>query len=444
MNHNLTKIWNQVLEKTKELSKHSSIYNNFYQFTLLNKLENNVAYVTAYNKVSILVFESDPQVKKYLEDALFEILNQQYTIQMEQINTEIPSKYIPKIRSDLNTNLTFEQFVTGKNNEMSYNILLQTAKNLGEYNPIFIYGDPGLGKTHLLCAVGNEVLKNNPDKKVLCLSATAFSNRVSDAYSNKSLSDLKQYFFDLDLLLIDDIQTFKSTHDLAQNIFFEIFNELVANKKQIIITSDTYQDKLKNILHGRLTSRFKSGVTLTIKKPEIDTAKKIVIKKIENNKNRIPFSPEVIEFIAENYNNDIRGLEGAINTILLYAIYNPNFGENITMAMAMESLNQQEETIDVDTLTPKVIKEFIANKYHISPTLLESQNRQKKIMFPRQVSIYLTRKLLNLSYEQIASLYNKKDHTTIIYSINKIEEDMNKQDVVKKQIELFISELLNR
>lgn len=441
MNDTLTTIWKKVLEKTIELSKNSGIYNNFSNYTVLSKLENNTAIVTSYNKLCITLFNSDPTIKKYLEESLFEIMNEQYSIKFEKINNEIPQKYVPKIKSDLNPNLTFEQFVIGKNNEMPYNILFHTTKKLGEINPIFLYGDPGLGKTHLLCSVGNELLKHNPDSKVLYLSATNFSNRVSDAHSNKTLSELKQFFFDLDLLLIDDIQTFKSTHELAQNIFFEIFNELIANKKQIIITSDTSQDKLKNILHGRLTSRFKSGITLTVKKPEIDTARKIVIKKIENNKNSIPFTPEVIDYIAKNFNDDIRGLEGAINTILLYAIYNPDFGENITVAMVMEALNQTEETIEFEALTPKVIKEFVATKYHISVKQLDSNSRTKQIVYPRHISIYLTRQLLKLSFEQIADLYNKKDHTTIINSIKKIEEDIIKNEDFSNEISKFIKEL---
>lgn len=441
MNDTLTKIWKKVLEKTTELSNNSGIYNNFSNYTVLSKLENNKAIVTSYNQLCITLFNSDPSIKKYLEEALFEILNEEYTVNFEKINNEIPQKYVPKIKNDLNPNLTFEHFVIGKNNEMSFNILFHTTKKLGEINPIFLYGDPGLGKTHLLCSVGNELLKNQPNSKVLYLSATNFSNRVSDAHSNKTLSELKQFFFDLDLLLIDDIQTFKSTHELAQNIFFEIFNELIANKKQIIITSDTSQDKLKNILHGRLTSRFKSGITLTVKKPEIDTARKIVIKKIENNKNSIPFTPEVIDFIAKNFNDDIRGLEGAINTILLYAIYNPNFGENITVAMAMEALNQTEETIEFVSLTPKIIKEYIASKYHISIKQLDSNSRTKKIVYPRHIAIYLTRKLLNLSYEQIADVYNKKDHTTIMNSIKKIEEDIIKNEDFSTEISKFIKDL---
>lgn len=441
MNDTLTKIWKKVLEKTTELSNNSGIYNNFSNYTVLSKLENNKAIITSYNQLCITLFNSDPSIKKYLEEALFEILNEEYTINFEKINNEIPQKYVPKIKNDLNPNLTFEHFVIGKNNEMSFNILFHTTKKLGEINPIFLYGDPGLGKTHLLCSVGNELLKNQPNSKVLYLSATNFSNRVSDAHSNKTLSELKQFFFDLDLLLIDDIQTFKSTHELAQNIFFEIFNELIANKKQIIITSDTSQDKLKNILHGRLTSRFKSGITLTVKKPEIDTARKIVIKKIENNKNSIPFTPEVIDFIAKNFNDDIRGLEGAINTILLYAIYNPNFGENITVAMAMEALNQTEETIEFVSLTPKIIKEYIASKYHISIKQLDSNSRTKKIVYPRHIAIYLTRKLLNLSYEQIADVYNKKDHTTIMNSIKKIEEDIIKNEDFSTEISKFIKDL---
>lgn len=441
MNDTLTTIWKKVLEKTIELSKNSGIYNNFSNYTVLSKLENNTAIVISYNQLCITLFNSDPTIKKYLEESLFEIMNEQYSVKFEKINNEIPQKYVPKIKSDLNPNLTFEQFVIGKNNEMPYNILFHTTQKLGEINPIFLYGDPGLGKTHLLCSVGNKLLKHNPDSKVLYLSATNFSNRVSDAHSNKTLSELKQFFFDLDLLLIDDIQTFKSTHELAQNIFFEIFNELIANKKQIIITSDTSQDKLKNILHGRLTSRFKSGITLTVKKPEIDTARKIVIKKIENNKNSIPFTPEVIDYIAKNFNDDIRGLEGAINTILLYAIYNPDFGENITVAMAMEALNQTEETIEFETLTPKLIKEFVATKYHISVKQLDSNSRTKQIVYPRHISIYLTRQLLKLSFEQIADLYNKKDHTTIINSIKKIEEDIIKNEDFSNEINKFIKEL---
>lgn len=441
MKDNLNNLWIKVLEKTTNSLQGNGIYQNFINFTALEKIEDGIAYVISYNKISVAIFNSDESVRRHLEDAFFEILNERITIQLQNVKKEIENKYVPKIKSDLNKNLTFDQFVTGKSNQLAYNILFHTVDNLGENNPIFIYGEPGLGKTHLLSSVGNAVLKNHPTSKVLYLSATNFSNRVSDANSNKTLSEFKQYFFDLDLLLIDDIQTFKSTHELAQNIFFEIFNELVANKKQIIITSDTTQDKLKNILHGRLTSRFKSGITLTIKHPEIETAKKIVIKKIENSKNTPPFTPEVIDYIANNYNNDIRGLEGAINTILLFAIYNPSISDTITLDMTLEALNASEETIEITELTPDTIKKYIASKYHITQKQIESNTRTKNILYPRQIAIYLTRKLLNYSYEAIAQLYNKKDHTTIVNSVKKIKNDMKKNADLQIAIENFIKEL---
>ncbi len=440
----LNELWTKVLEQTIIATNSSGIFKNFNKFTTLTKLEDNIAYITSYNSLCLAIYNNDPNIKVHLENAFYEILQENITVIMESIkNIKIENAYIPTIKSELNKNLTFDQFVIGKNNEMPYNILLHASNNLGEHTPIFLYGDPGVGKTHLLSSVGNELLRNHPNSKVLYLSATSFSNRVSDANNNKTIAELKQFFFDLDLLLIDDIQTFKSTHELAQNIFFEIFNELIANRKQIIITSDTTQDKLKNILHGRLTSRFKSGITLIVKSPEVETAKKIVIKKISNNKNNPIFNEEAIDYIANNFNNDIRGLEGAINTILLYAIYNPEKTNSISLDIVLSALNQEEETITIETLSPEAIKKFIASKYHITIKQLESKTRTKNILYPRHIAIYLTRVLLNLSYENIADIYNKKDHTTIVNSIKRIEQDIIKDIKFKNLIEQFKTELNN-
>lgn len=440
----LNELWTKVLEQTIIATNSSGIFKNFNKFTTLTKLENNIAYITSYNSLCLAIYNNDPNIKVHLENAFYEILQENITVIMESIkNIKIENAYIPTIKSELNKNLTFDQFVIGKNNEMPYNILLHASNNLGEHTPIFLYGDPGVGKTHLLSSVGNELLRNHPNSKVLYLSATSFSNRVSDANNNKTIAELKQFFFDLDLLLIDDIQTFKSTHELAQNIFFEIFNELIANRKQIIITSDTTQDKLKNILHGRLTSRFKSGITLIVKSPEVETAKKIVIKKISNNKNNPIFNEEAIDYIANNFNNDIRGLEGAINTILLYAIYNPEKTNTISLDIVLSALNQEEEVVAIETLSPEAIKKFIASKYHITIKQLESKTRTKNILYPRHIAIYLTRILLNLSYENIADIYNKKDHTTIVNSIKRIEQDIIKDIKFKNLIEQFKNELSN-
>jgi len=329
----------------------------------------------------------------------------------------------------LNPNYTFKKFVVGESNKLAYAASQAVVNAPGvSYNPLFIYGGVGLGKTHLMYAIGNSIKNRDPEKEILYVTFETFTNHFIDVVQNGGVKKFKDRYRNLDVLLVDDIQ-FITKKERTQEEFFHTFNALYQDNKQIVIASDR-QPKEIPTLEDRLRSRFESGMIADIGKPDIETRMAIISKKLDLKNYQL--SRNVIEYIAENIHHSIRELEGAINRLVAYSDLK---GESITLKTAEEILGniltEQEKRLSPD----KVIEEIVGF-FEVKKKDLLGKRRFKELVVPRQLTMYLLRHELNLSFPQIAEILNKKDHTTIIYGCEKIEKELQKNKRLKKEFDI--------
>lgn len=324
-------------------------------------------------------------------------------------------------RSRLNTDLTFENFVTGKANQLARAAALQAAENPGtSYNPLFLYGGVGLGKTHLIHAIGNAMVAAGTGVRVRYVHADQYVSDVVKAYQRKAFDDFKRYYHSLDLLLIDDIQFF-SGKNRTQEEFFYAFEAMVAQRKQIIITSDTYPKELSGI-DSRLISRFDSGLTVAIEPPELEMRVAILLRKAESE--GVPMPEEVAFFIAKHLRSNVRELEGALRKVLAYARFHGR--DVLTVDVCKEALKDLL-SVSNGQITVENIQKTVADFYKIKVADMYSKRRPANIALPRQVAMYLAKELTQKSLPEIGDLFGGRDHTTVLHAVRKISDARAKQ-----------------
>jgi chromosomal replication initiator protein len=315
--------------------------------------------------------------------------------------------------SKLNPNLTFETFVTGKANQLARAASIQVAHNPGaSYNPMFLYGGVGLGKTHLIHAIGNHLLKEKPNARIRYIHAEQYVSDVVRAYQQKAFDRFKRYYHSLDLLLIDDIQFF-SGKSRTQEEFFYAFEALLGNKAQVIITSDTYPKEMAGI-DDRLISRFDSGLTVAIEPPELEMRVAILMKKALSE--GIPMSEDVAFFVAKHLRSNVRELEGALRKILAYVRFH---GKEVTIDVARVALKDllsiQNRQISVEN-----IQKAVADFYSIKVADMYSKKRPANIARPRQIAMFMAKELTQKSLPEIGELFGGRDHTTVLHAVRKV------------------------
>ena len=349
---------------------------------------------------------------------------------------EAPSAPISNIPADslerarLNPALTFETFVTGKANQLARAAAMQVAENPGgSYNPLFLYGGVGLGKTHLIHAVGNAILARRPNAKVRYIHAEQYVSDVVRAYQRKAFDEFKRYYHSLDLLLIDDIQFFAGK-SRTQEEFFYAFEALVAGRKQIIITSDIYLKELRDI-EERLVSRFASGLTVAIEPPELEMRVAILLKKAEVE--NADLAEDVAFFIAKNLRSNVRELEGALRKVLAFAQFH---GRVITVELAREAL---KDLLSASTglVTVELIQKTVAEYYKIKVSDMYSKRRPSNIAAPRQVAMYLAKEMTQKSLPEIGELFGGRDHTTVLHAVRKIADVRSKDAVLNHALHVL-------
>ena len=322
-------------------------------------------------------------------------------------------------QSRVNTELTFDSFVTGKANQLARAAAIQVANNPGvSYNPLFFYGGVGLGKTHLIHAIGNQVMADQPGAKIRYIHAEQYVRDVVTAYQRKGFDDFKHYYHSLDMLLIDDIQFFGGK-SRTQEEFFYAFEALIAAKKQIIITSDTYPKEITG-MDDRLISRFDSGLTVAIEPPELEMRVAILLKKAQSE--GVTFSDDVAFFVAKHLRSNVRELEGALRKILAYSRFH---GKDITIDVVKEALKDllsvQNRQISVEN-----IQKTVADFFSIKVADMYSKRRPANIARPRQIAMYLAKELTQKSLPEIGELFGGRDHTTVLHAVRKIALDRTK------------------
>jgi chromosomal replication initiator protein len=333
-------------------------------------------------------------------------------------------------RSRLNTGLTFATLVEGSANRMARAAALHVARAPGQlYNPLFIYGGVGLGKTHLMHAVGNQLLNDRPNAKVLYIHAEQFVSDVVKAYQRKAFDEFKERYHSLDLLLIDDVQFF-ANKDRTQEEFFNAFEALLAKKSHIIMTSDTYPKGLTDI-HERLVSRFDSGLTVALEPPELEMRVAILINKALAEGAEMP--EEVAFFVAKNVRSNVRELEGALRKILAYSRFNQ---KEISIQLAREALRDllsiQNRQISVEN-----IQKTVADYYKIKVADMYSKKRPASIARPRQIAMYLAKELTQKSLPEIGELFGGRDHTTVLHAVRKIGGERQQLTELNQQLHVL-------
>ncbi len=333
-------------------------------------------------------------------------------------------------QSRINTDLTFESFVTGKANQLARAAAIQVANNPGvSYNPLFFYGGVGLGKTHLIHAIGNQVMADNPNARIRYIHAEQYVRDVVTAYQRKGFDDFKHYYHSLDMLLIDDIQFFGGK-SRTQEEFFYAFEALIAAKKQIIITSDTYPKEITG-MDDRLISRFDSGLTVAIEPPELEMRVAILLKKAQSED--VTLSDDVAFFVAKNVRSNVRELEGALRKILAYSRFH---GKDITIDVVKEALKDllsvQNRQISVEN-----IQKTVADFFNIKVADMYSKRRPANIARPRQIAMYLAKELTQKSLPEIGELFGGRDHTTVLHAVRKIAAERQKNTELNQQLHVL-------
>ncbi|HVK32398.1 MAG TPA: chromosomal replication initiator protein DnaA [Burkholderiaceae bacterium] len=330
----------------------------------------------------------------------------------------------------LNPALTFDTLVAGRANQMARTAALHVAGNPGHmYNPLFIYGGVGLGKTHLIHAVGNALLRDRPDARVLYLHAEQFISDVVKNYQRKTFDELKAKYHSLDLLLIDDVQFFAGK-DRTQEEFFNAFEALLAKKAHIIMTSDTYPKGLVDI-DERLTSRFDSGLTVAIEPPELEMRVAILIKKALAEGAEMP--EDVAFFIAKNVRANVRELEGALRKVIAYARFSQ---KEIAIGLAREALRDllsiQNRQVGIEN-----IQKTVADFYKIKVADMYSKKRPASIARPRQIAMYLAKEMTQKSLPEIGDSFGGRDHTTVLHAVRKIGGERQKNAELNQQLHVL-------
>lgn len=332
-------------------------------------------------------------------------------------------------QNNLNPRYTFDNFVIGGSNELARAACFAVSQNLGHiYNPLFIYGGVGLGKTHLIQSIGNEALKSNPHLQIKYIASERFTNDLIESIKNQKISEFKAYYQKIDLLIIDDIQ-FISGKEKTQEEFFHIFNYLYQLDKQIVLTSDR-PPKAIQILEARLKSRFEGGMIADVSQPDFET--RIAILKRKAASRGLELSNEILEFIAQNIKNNIRELEGALNRVLVSAQLTKSVVDlTYTKKVLSDIISSGRKKGITHTHIIKTVSDF----YGINPEDLVAKNRKREVVKPRQIAMYLMRSELQYSYPGIGDKLGKRDHTTAIHAYEKIVEALKSDDKLGEEID---------
>ena len=449
---NLDSIWSNFLNKIKS-ELNSLSYNTWFADTKLYKLENNTATIIVPMPIHKKHLLDNYEI--LIKNTLLDIIGSPYDIVLllnEEIeeerknevtlidNSGIKKDNTPNVNNNINSKYTFDNFIVGNSNKFAHAAALSVAENPGNmYNPLFLYGNSGLGKTHLMHAIGNYIISHS-NKKVLYVTSEQFrqdfvkANRKDEKGTNFNYIDFfKDKYRNIDVLIIDDIQ-FLGGAAQSQQEFFHTFNNLYNDSKQIIISSDRSPDDLK-LLEDRLRTRFCWGLTVNIFPPDFSLKIEILKKKIlaDNFEQEIP--DDVIEYIASNIGPDVRQLEGSITRLLAYSAIMG--GEKITLDLAIEALKDFISKGIWEKNDIHRIQKIVSEYFQISVEDIRSKKRSSNISFPRQIAMYLCRTITNESFPKIAIEFGGKDHSTVMYSVEKIENEIK----VNKDLSNIIEKL---
>ena len=439
--------WEEILRTVKEEHELTDIsFKTWLEPLKVFDVKDNTLYILVPDEQMGLNYIT----KKYtlpIKVAVAEIIGKDYEIefvlpeQAKSMRTPKPMAFVNTEsidKSSLNPNYTFDTFVVGNNNKLAHAASLAVAESPGEvYNPLFLYGGVGLGKTHLMHSIAHFIQSNNPDVKILYVSSETFTNELIEAIrngNNTAMTKFREKYRNIDVLLIDDIQ-FIIGKESTQEEFFHTFNELHSAGKQIILSSDKPPKEMET-LEERFRSRFEWGLIADIQPPDYETRMAILKKNAESYNKEI--SEEIFDYIASNIKSNIRELEGAFNKVIAYSKLNK---VDITLDIVIETLKDLISPNKVKQVTPELIINTVAEHYGVKPEDIKSPKRNSEFVLPRQVYMYVASKLTVESQQNIGKYINKKDHTTIIHGINKISTKLETDEELRNNVEIIMKKL---
>lgn len=400
----------------------SSINKNMIEFRFKNKIESILETYTG-QKVTLQIILDDET-----DEFLKSIKQTDDTISMSATHQRTDN-------STLNEKYTFETFVIGSSNEYAASAAISTSENPGRiYNPLFLYGNSGLGKTHLMCAIGNKIKKEHPDYKVVYIPTENFTNEFVECIKNYKMAEFRKKYRNADVLMVDDVQ-FLQNREGFQEEFFHTFNDLHSLNKQIVLTSDRKPSELVT-LEERLRTRFSQGLQIDITVPNYETRLAILKKKSELNNYNI--SSDILEYIADRIKSNVRELEGALLKVVSIAQLSHKEIDIELTKYAIESILPKDGIVKI---TPDKIMDKVSTFYDVTKEELIGKSRVKTLVVPRQVAMYLCSKLTDMNAGMIGKTFGNKDRTTVIHSVQKIEGDLETDPVLKTNIDYIIKDL---
>ena len=447
------KIWENVLDKIKEITTQIS-FETWFLPLKIRKIDNdlNIVYieVNSDNRSEFIITTIKNRYLSTLETAFKEVLEDNFRVVLkdsdqyrsEEVREEPkikPKKQLLDKEKIFNPRFSFENFVVGNSNKYAHAAALAVAESPSEaYNPLFIYGGSGLGKTHLMHAIGIYLLENNPKLNVLYVSSEMFTNELIKALNTHKMNEFKSKYRKADVLLIDDIQ-FLEGKESTQEEFFHTFNSLYDSNKQIIISSDKAPNKLVN-LEERLRSRFQWNLIADIQPADYETRVAILLKKAENMGINTDENPEIYDvacMIAEKIKDNIRELEGALIRVVSFSqLLNEKLDKNFTKRTLKDIFSNVERTV-----TPEQIKKTECKYYGIKITDIESSKKTNNIAFPRQIAMYLIREMTDYSLPKIGQFFGGKHYTTVLYACEKIDDELSMDKNLREVIENIKEEI---
>lgn len=444
---NTKKIWQQVLADLK-ITLSPAIYKTWFKDLELEDKTETQLILTCPNDYTKEILEKNKYLaiirdiaSKYFKDDLEIVVEVEKKKEIANdggpLFTNKPAEPEKKERAYkiINRNYTFNSFIIGQSNNLAVAAAQAIVENPGRaYNPFFIYGGVGLGKTHIICAIGNEILKNDSTKKVFYISSEQFTNELILSIQKNKTHLFREKYRQADILIIDDIQFFAGK-EASQEEFFHTFNTLYSENKQIILTSDKPPREI-NKLEERLVSRFEGGLTVDIQSPDYETRVAILNAKCDEKK--IKLSHEVIEYIAENISENVRKLEGFLSQVVTLCLFQK---KEVEISDVQKLLGKKEERQN-KRLSPELILKIVSEFYGIKIKDIKGKSRKAHFVQPRQASMYLLKKELNIPLKQIGDYIGNRDHTTVMHAIDKIEKEVEDRDSEKYKEIITLKKLL--
>lgn len=434
---NLYEIWFEELEYIKDTPAGIKIRfpSSFYwtqmnSYKMISEIETIISSLTGKNlKIEPLI-----EASKIKEDESENNVTEIKKPVVEKTVTEKPKETIPP-HENLDNRYTFDTFVPGKNSEYAYNACLTAAKNPGKaYNPILLYGGSGLGKTHLLKAVGNYIYNEKKGKvKITYITAENFMNEFIQALRAQKIDKFKSIYRNLDVLLLDDIQFFERDNESTQEELFHTLEALISRKSQMVFTCDKPMNEVKKI-EKRITTRLSNGLNIDLLPPNLETRIAIIRKKLEESGKSL--SDEIIDYIAHNVQSNVRALESAIITVTGYQEFRPD--QNLELSKVEELIKGQSSK--VEDISIEKIQKIVANHYNLTVSDLKGKKRESKIANPRHIAVYIARIVGEYSLNEIGNEFGGRDHSTIMSSIEKISDRMKIDSSFEMTVQMLIKE----